>query len=131
MMKEQQNQATKSKKDPRAAKSKAADAKGSEKSAAAQRSREVLQSDRERAENEGMIAKAPESTPRPAMKDAPSELEGEGSYTAARRYREGVEESIEEGKTEELADAAAESLDGAEGPELRRAEHAAKRGRVA
>lgn len=70
----------------------------------------------ERAEGEGMIAPAPE-------------LEGEGSYTATRRYDEGVARSVAEGETERLASEAAEALDGPEGDELRKAEQAAKRGR--
>lgn len=71
----------------------------------------------ERAEGEGMIAPDPEAA-----------LEGEGSYTATRRYDEGVERSVAEGKTDELAKKAAEALDGPEGDELRNAERAAKQG---
>lgn len=74
----------------------------------------------ERAEGEGMIAPDPEA-------DA-TQLEGEGSYTATRRYDEGVERSVAEGKTDELARKAAAALDGPEGDELRKAEQAAKRG---
>lgn len=73
----------------------------------------------ERAEGEGMIAPAPE------------ELEGEGSYTATRRYDEGVARSIAEGNTERLADEAARALDSPEGDDLREAEKAAKQGRSA
>ena len=74
----------------------------------------------ERAEGEGMIAPDPEADP--------TKLEGEGSYTATRRYDEGVERSIAEGKTDELARKAAAALDGPEGAELRNAEQAAKHG---
>jgi len=74
----------------------------------------------ERAEGEGMIAPDPEVDP--------SKLEGEGSYTATRRYDEGVERSVAEGKTDELARKAAAALDGPEGDELRNAEQAAKHG---
>ena len=74
----------------------------------------------ERAEGEGMIAPDPEADP--------TQLEGEGSYTATRRYDEGVERSVAEGKTEELASKAAAALDGPEGDELRKAEQAAKHG---
>jgi len=81
-----------------------------------------------RAENEGMTAPAPASSPTAAAPRAdPAELEGEGSYTAARRYREGVERSVKEGSTDHLAEEAAQAIDGPEGEELRRAEEAAKR----
>jgi len=73
----------------------------------------------ERAEGEGMLA--PDD-------DQASKLEGEGSYTATRRYDEGVARSVAEGTTEELAKKAAQALDGPEGPELRKAEQAAKQG---
>jgi hypothetical protein len=54
-----------------------------------------------------------------------SEIEGEGSRTADRRYREGVEEHLKKGKVEEEAERAARSLD--EHPEeLRRAEEEGK-----
>lgn len=55
-------------------------------------------------------------------------VEGEGSYTAARRYNEGVKRSVETGKTEELARKAKEALAGPEGPELARAERIGKKG---
>ena len=74
----------------------------------------------ERAEGEGMIAPDPEADP--------TQLEGEGSYTATRRYDEGVERSVAEGKTDELARKAAAALDGPEGDDLRKAEQAAKNG---
>lgn len=74
----------------------------------------------ERAEGEGMIAPDPE--------DDKSKVEGEGSYTATHNYDAGVERSVAEGKTEELAKKAAKALDGPEGEELRRAEQAAKQG---
>ena len=70
----------------------------------------------QRAENEGMIAPDPD------------QLEGEGSYTAARRYDEGVARSVGEGDTKRLADEAASALDGPEGDKLRAAEKAAKQG---
>lgn len=74
----------------------------------------------ERAEGEGMLA--------PDSEADPAQLEGEGSYTATRRYDEGVERSVTEGKTDELAKKAAAALDGPEGEELRKAEQAAKHG---
>jgi hypothetical protein len=55
-------------------------------------------------------------------------VEGEGSYTAARRYNEGVKRSVDSGKTEELAQKAKEALAGPEGPELKRAERIGKKG---
>jgi hypothetical protein len=80
----------------------------------------------ERAEGEGMIA----SGPAPAKGKAPaaSELEGEGSYSAARRYDEGVQRSVKKGDVEKLAEEAAKALDGPEGKVLRDAEQAAKHG---
>ena len=77
----------------------------------------------ERAEGEGMLAPAPGH-------DAPkaAALEGEGSYSAARRYDAGVARSVEKGDAEKLGEEAAKALDGAEGKELRKAEQAAKHG---
>jgi hypothetical protein len=72
----------------------------------------------ERAEGEGMIAPP----------DADQAMEGEGSYTATRRYDEGVAKSVAAGDTEKLAKEAAQALDGPEGTELRKAEQAAKQG---
>lgn len=80
--------------------------------------------ERSRAEGEGMIAREPPAGPPPSG----LELEGEGSYTAARHYREGVERSVREGHADELGEKAAQALDGPEGKDLRRAERAAKHG---
>jgi hypothetical protein len=118
---------------------------------------EVPKADRERAENEGMTAKpnrdpinsedaklgkahanapadastaespVPEAQADAATKDG---VEGEGSYTAARRYREGLERSVREDHTEELARQAAKALDGPEGDSLRAAEDVAKHGKA-
>jgi hypothetical protein len=63
-------------------------------------------------------------------KKVDSVVEGEGSYTAARRYREGLERSVREGRSDELAEKAKEALDGPEGIELREAEDRAKSPRV-
>jgi hypothetical protein len=52
--------------------------------------------------------------------------EGEGSRTAARRYNEGVAKTVQGGHVNEGAQKAARALDGAEGPELKRAEEKAK-----
>ena len=57
------------------------------------------------------------------------QVEGEGSYTASRNYRDGLERSVQQGNTERLADDAAEALDGPEGQELRQAEQQGKQGR--
>ena len=56
------------------------------------------------------------------------DLQGEGNYDATRRYDEGVKQSIDKGKTEELADKAKKALEGPEGEELRKAEEMAKKG---
>ncbi len=55
---------------------------------------------------------------------------GEGNYDASRRYREGLEGSVEKGKTDELAERAKKALDGSEGDELRRADEQGKRGEI-
>jgi hypothetical protein len=52
---------------------------------------------------------------------------GEGNYDASRRYREGLEKSVHEGKSEELGKKAEEALEGPEGAELRRADEQGKR----
>lgn len=78
---------------------------------------------RERAENEGM------STPSSPTSGATSpQVEGEGSYSATHHHREGLERSVKKGDAEQLAEQAAEALDGPEGKELRRAEEDAKHG---
>lgn len=51
---------------------------------------------------------------------------GEGNYDAARRYDAGVEKTVKEGRTEELAEKAKQALDGQEGEELRKAEQQGK-----
>ena len=56
-----------------------------------------------------------------------SSVEGEGSYTASRRYREGLEKSVAKGNSATLARKAQKAYDGPEGKELRRAEAAAKK----
>jgi hypothetical protein len=58
-----------------------------------------------------------------------SKVEGEGSYTASRRYRAGVEKTVASGKTGELARKAQKAYDGKEGKELRKAEMEAKKGK--
>jgi hypothetical protein len=49
-------------------------------------------------------------------------IEGEGSYTAAQRYRAGVEQSVQKGDSEKLGEEAADAIDGPEGADLRHAE---------
>ena len=120
---------------------------------------DVPKTERERAENEGMTVKpnrdpinsedakmgkahanAPADAPKvdvdppapEAKADAAKDdgVEGEGSYTAARRSREGLERSVREDHTEELARQAAKALDGPEGASLRAAEDLAKHGKT-
>lgn len=55
---------------------------------------------------------------------------GEGNYDASRRYREGLEKSVQEGKAEELGKEAKTALEGSEGQELREAEEQGKRGEI-
>ena len=58
-------------------------------------------------------------------------VSGEGNYDATRRYNEGVEKSVKEGKTEELAEKAKKALEGPEGEELREADEKGKQGGTA
>ena len=58
------------------------------------------------------------------------QVSGEGDYDASRRYREGLESSVEKGNANELAERAKKALEGSEGEELRRAEEKGKRGEV-
>ncbi len=51
---------------------------------------------------------------------------GEGNPDAARRYDAGVEKTVKEGRTEELAKRAKEALESDQGDELRRAEEQGK-----
>jgi hypothetical protein len=55
-------------------------------------------------------------------------VEGEGSYTATRRYNEKLGKYIETGDVEEDAEAAKRALEGDEREELEEAERRAKRG---
>ena len=82
----------------------------------------------ERAEGEGMIAPEHDPVKKTTPAKPAAEVEGEGSYSATRRYDEGVQRSVAKGDVERLAKEAAQALDGPEGDELRRAEQAAKRG---
>ena len=53
-----------------------------------------------------------------------------GLAAVARRYREGLEKSVEKGNADELAQKAKEALDGEEGEELREAEKKGKQAEV-
>ena len=97
--------------------------------------REVPKVERERAENEGMTVKPNRDSTNledvkigKAHSQEPQNdgLEGEGSYTAARRYREGLERSVQDGNADDLAQDAADALDGPEGADLRHAEQRGK-----
>ncbi|WP_437570222.1 hypothetical protein [Sorangium sp. So ce542] len=64
-----------------------------------------------------------------AQQTQSADIEGEGNHTADRRYREGVQRSVKDGKIEQHAEEAAEALDGPEGDALREAQEATRRGR--
>lgn len=55
-------------------------------------------------------------------------LEGEGSYSATRRYNQHLGDAIDSGDVEALADAARRALEGPEREELERAEAEGKAG---
>jgi hypothetical protein len=55
-------------------------------------------------------------------------LQGEGNYSATRRYNKHLGDAIESGDLEAGAEAARRAIEGAEGAELERAAQAAKRG---
>ncbi len=57
-----------------------------------------------------------------------SELEGEGSYTATRRYNQHLAEAMDSGDIEAAADEARRAVEGPEGKELARAAEEAKKG---
>jgi hypothetical protein len=57
-----------------------------------------------------------------------SELEGEGSYSATRKYNQHLGEAMDSGDIEAAADEARRAIDGPEGPELKRAEQEGKAG---
>lgn len=85
-------------------------------------SREVPVHERERAENEGMVAPPAESNPKGQT------LQGEGDYTATHRYTAELQRSVAQGTATRLGKEAARALDGPEGPALREAERVGKRG---
>jgi hypothetical protein len=55
-------------------------------------------------------------------------VEGEGSYTATRRYNQHLGDAIDSGDVEAAADAARRALEGPERAELERAEQQGKAG---
>ncbi len=57
-----------------------------------------------------------------------SDLEGEGSYTATRRYNQHLAEAMDSGDIEAAADEARRAVEGPEGKELARAAEEAKKG---
>lgn len=62
----------------------------------------------------------------PSVANTGEEL-GEGNRTAAKRYNQGVRETVETKDVDELADKAAKALDGPEEKELREAEEKGKK----
>lgn len=56
----------------------------------------------------------------------PEKNGGEGNYDASRRYREGLEKSLQKGDSEQLGEKAKKALEGPEGEELRRADEKGK-----
>jgi hypothetical protein len=63
--------------------------------------------------------------PQPPSEEA---VEGEGSYTATRRYNERLKKHVEDNDSEELGEQAKQALEGDERAELEEAERRAKRG---
>ncbi len=57
-----------------------------------------------------------------------NELEGEGSYSATRRYNRHLGDAIDTGDVEAAAEAARRALEGPEAAELKRAEQQGKAG---
>lgn len=70
-------------------------------------------------------SKQPAAAPEPEPRDDKPQVEGEGSYTAARRHRESVEDFVDQGRVNDAArDAAPDSA--AEADEMERAEEAGR-----
>ena len=66
--------------------------------------------------------------PKTTGNSIPEKNGGEGNYDASRRYREGLEKSVQEGNADELAEKAKKALEGPEGDALRKAEEKGKTG---
>ena len=71
---------------------------------------------------------APKKYPASSALPASDEELGEGNKTAAKRYNQGVKETLETKDVDKLAHEAAEALDSPEGEALREAERRAKKG---
>jgi hypothetical protein len=63
-------------------------------------------------------------------KHKPQKNEGEGSRSADRNYRAGLQKHLEKKNVDEEARKAKEAIEGKEGEELKKAEEAAKRGKT-
>jgi len=61
-------------------------------------------------------------------KNSEQAVEGEGSYSATRRYNKHLGEAIESGELDQGAEAARRAVEGPEGEQLARAAEQAKRG---
>lgn len=63
--------------------------------------------------------------------DGQGDTIGEGNYDASRRYREGLEKSVQKGNAEELAKKAKKDLEGKDAAAYREAEEKGKRAEIA
>jgi hypothetical protein len=70
----------------------------------------------------------PKKYPASSALPASDEELGEGNKSAAKRYNQGVKETLESKDVDKLAHQAAEALEGPEGEALREAERRAKKG---
>jgi hypothetical protein len=70
----------------------------------------------------------PKKYPASSALPASDEELGEGNRSAAKRYNQGVKETLESKDVDKLAHQAAEALEGPEGEALREAERRAKQG---
>jgi hypothetical protein len=75
------------------------------------------------------MTNAPDST-KTTIDPGHGDRGGEGNPDAARRYDAGVEKSVKEGRTEELAEKAKEALEGDEGASLREAEQQGRNAQI-
>ncbi len=92
----------------------------------------------QRADWEGMAPRSPQVTsrhPETSEQNAPDDsdqkaVEGEGSYSGARQYNQGLKKAMASGKLEAGAEAARQAVEGPEAEALRRAEQRGKEGPV-
>jgi hypothetical protein len=70
----------------------------------------------------------PRSNQKKSLKRSPNKNEGEGSYSATRRYDADVRDFVKSGKVDEAAQDAKRAIDGPDGPALSEAEKRGKRG---